>query len=266
MLEVPYTQERRLYGDKRMPCRVTRCAEKGCDHEVPIFITNVTGGLPPAVYHKKLKQEGWEVLHGKAFCPDHHRKDKAKKPKQNPRMPVDVTALPEIGDSIDHHAFRVAPIPEQTQPVQEPPIMASDPTPIRSLSDLGEASATRIMNTEQRRKITREIMGNWDEQKSHYIGEMTDHRIAVSLGFPRAWVEQVRVENFGDDGGNDEIDDLKAALDAKLKDWDQIVANATRLVDKAVEAVGAMEKMRGELKAMRQRLERVEVATLPRRA
>lgn len=269
--KIRFTPESVERGDKMVMAQVVHCSFPGCTHRQEVFNPKGSRIIPPSMFARKLRDHHWTIRHGTdPYCPEHSEKPRVEKLKTKPTPPKLEIVRPtrsappaetfEPGYSHDFHAYRVAHI--------DPPIPKETPmstAPIRSLDDLGAATA-RQMTVEHRRKINREIADNWSDDDLHYLGDMSDQKIAAKLSVPRAWVEQVRVENFGDSGGNEEIDDLKAMFDAKLVEWDQAVGDAQRTVDKAVEAVGAMERLRSDLKAMRQRLERVEVAVLPRRA
>lgn len=137
---------------------------------------------------------------------------------------------------------------------------------VASFADLGRTEAAeRLMTSEHKCKINREIFNNWDDTKVRYLGDMTDAKIATTLSVPRAWVEQVRIELFGDSGGNEEIDALRTELDTTIAKWSPMVFEAAKAVENAMNKVGEVEKLLTNLKELRKRLERVEVATLPRR-
>lgn len=87
----------------------------------------------------------------------------------------------------------------------------------------------------------------------------------TDLKVPRAWVEEIRREAFGDNGGNAEMDELKVDLEAAEKRFSEMSAEAARRLDAAVNACAGLEKVLIDIKEMRRRLERLEVAILPRR-
>lgn len=250
---IRFTAESVERGDRMVKAQVAHCSEPGCAHKLAVFNQKGSRIIPPALFGRVLRKNGWSVRHGTdPFCPDH-----GDKPQVEIKM-----ARPSVRPHAVKQMTIILPPSEPTLEL-EPPMPTA--TPLVRLEQLGEATA-RQMTLDQRRRINREIGDSWDGDKSRYIGDESDQKIAVRLSFPRAWVEQVRVENFGDSGANDEIEEFKALLDAKLKEWDVIVAQASSLVDKAVEAVGKLEALRTEVKQQRQRLERIEVAVLPRRA
>lgn len=256
--EVPYTQEKRLYGDKRTTCRVVHCAHPGCHRDEAFSISTATGGIPTPMWHKLLTNKGWEIVRGHANCPDHHRyKVRAQKH----------AALIVEAERIVAAAQRIEPTPPPAQYVNMKEIIVptkEPPTPIRSLDQLGEAG--RLMTPEFRRRINREIFGNWDDVSNRYLGGTSDQKIATELGVPRAWVEQVRVENFGDSGGNEEIEELREDITVAISTLEPMVREAQRIVENVVNTVGNMEAKLGDLRNLRKRLEAVEAAVRPRRA
>lgn len=118
---------------------------------------------------------------------------------------------------------------------------------------LNEASPDRIT----KRRIHDEIVGNWDEHAGRYMGSATDKTIADVLKVPRAWVAEIRADYFGDDGTNEELVGFKA-------DLERSIAEVTTLSNNALDVASKYDKVAENLKTMRQRLERIEKATLPR--
>lgn len=261
--EVPYTQEKRLYGDKRVVCRVVHCAYPDCRKEHAFHVSNGSGGLPTNVWHKLLVNAQWEVWRGVAFCPEHHR-DVTRAAKHAAQI-ASTGNIVEAALSIPEPTIIHIPEPQPEPPVTQPPRL---PTPIRTLAELGEATAAdvRMMTPEWRRRINRMIGDNWDDTAIRYLGGMSDQKIATELNVPRAWVEQIRVENYGDSGGNEEIEALREDVDTAIALYEPMVRDAQRLVENAVNAVGKMESQLSDLRALKKRLEKIEASILPRRA
>lgn len=257
--EVPYEHENRLYGDKLVPHRIVRCAEPGCDHEDAVYINKVSHGLPENVWNRILKQRGWAVSKNQAYCRDHDPK-KRKTP---------LTIVEDAPVSIDHHAYRVAHIPE---PVPEPTPQITEEDMSLAVSSINvdtpittPPAPERSMTPEVRRKINRAIFDNWDEAKNHYLGDMSDQKLSAQLSVPRAWVKQVRVDNFGDSGANEEFDTLREELKERERVWIEQLAAAQRAVEAAVDIVGKLEAQMADMKGLRRRLEKIEASLLPRR-
>jgi hypothetical protein len=238
---IPFTREQIDRGDSKATAQVAHCSVPGCEKAQAIFNQKGSRVIPPALFRRKLTQHGWEIRGVDLYCPTH--KHHVHTP--NPPFPALRLVAP--------------PSPKETKPMAERLTVAS-------FADLGAAAAAeRLMTPEHKRKINREIFNNWDDAKVRYIGDMTDQKISTQLSVPRAWVEQVRIELFGDSGGNEEIDALRTELDATISKWEPQVIEAARAVENAMNKVGEVERLMTNLKELRKRLERVEVATLPRR-
>ena len=63
----------------------------------------------------------------------------------------------------------------------------------------------RVMQREDRRIIFEKLNEVYVSDKVGYGTGWTDEKVATDLGVPRAWVQLIRKENFGDEVGNEEI-------------------------------------------------------------
>lgn len=72
---------------------------------------------------------------------------------------------------------------------------------------------------EQRRQIVEMLVITYDGDAKRYKGTDTDKTIADALGngVMPGWVAEIREQNFGPAGGNEEIDAIRAALDEMQK-------------------------------------------------
>lgn len=61
------------------------------------------------------------------------------------------------------------------------------------------------MTREHRRIIFEKLNELYANETTGYSGDWTDKKVAESLGCPRAWVAQIREENFGPEGSNEVI-------------------------------------------------------------
>lgn len=116
----------------------------------------------------------------------------------------------------------------------------------------------REMTQAERRAIFREIDGSYDEKHGRYVDSMTDQAIATKLAIPRKWVADVREENFGPSGENDEIERVASLLgrvDAELRE----------AIDKCLDAAGAAEKLKVEVADAKNRVEQLRRAFGPHR-
>lgn len=111
----------------------------------------------------------------------------------------------------------------------------------------------RTMTPADRRRIFREIDENYDDANGRYLGDASDAEIANKLSVPRKWVEDIRSENFGPSGQNEEMGKLAIAIERMRVDYSALVADAMKVAE-AAEAKGK------ELDALKSRLQAVERA------
>lgn len=118
--------------------------------------------------------------------------------------------------------------------------------------------APREMSVQERRKIFREIDDCYDEANSRYVDTHTDNTIAIKLGVPRKWVEDLRNENFGPSGENTEMERVASALG-------RITAELTDAINGCMEAASKAEKLKVEADEARKTLDSIKSAVGPRR-
>lgn len=247
MRSVPVEPSVQNDGTRLIPGTRVTCAT--CGTIGTINSNRLSHQLPPEVAERKFRQKGWEFRGGRAYCPEHARHAPPKAIKDvRLGLPPGIVVNP----------------PFQPQPKEEN--MATNPnvTPIRTLADLGEASIER-MSASDHRRIFRAVDEHWDENVNRYIGAAGDQALATKLGVPRAWVEHVRRESFGENGGSDELEDVKKAVIDAMKLIDPLVKDAEQKLDAAVEALGKVKDLQVGLKGMLRRVEKVEQAVAPKR-
>lgn len=174
---------------------------------------------------------GWSFKGVHAYCPEHNGLNRP-------------------------HLRVVPPAPAPTQEKEMPPITAK-PEPVRELAALGTATVAG-MPLATRRKINRLIGDNWDEKLERYLGNMSDEMIARQCQCPRAWVAEVRVENYGESGENEDMDAVRAEIEA-------LSARVKTAFDDAIKIADVFDTVSKDLKALRTRMERVEATATPRR-
>lgn len=190
-----------------VPCRYTGSASKG------------TGGPDMGQAHKKATGKGWSIVKGKIHCPSCTAKRKA-------------AAAPQkwIKDAIGKHEAEAT---------------------MSKIEDKNEVSSNSIRKPtpKQERLIILALEDAYDDQAKRYRGNATDKAIADELGdgVLFGWVAEVRERLFGPSGGNEEIDAIRAAIEA---------------AQSKVEA--AKVEIDKELAALRKRLDAVCAAVGPR--
>jgi len=237
LVQVPLSNGMWASGE-RITCR-------RCGKIEDLILSNSTDGkhLPLEAVLKKFKRMGWEIRGKRTTCPDclspaQRQANITRAADANPLTVYFEEAInlpaPEIIDQL-------FPTLKET-PMAEPATAPAFTAPTR----------------DQKRRIHDEIAGNWDEPRGRYIGNASDQMIADHLKLPRAWVAEIRSDFFGEEGGNEEMVELRAALDRHIDDVERLVTNA---MDNAAK----FDKVLTELKGMRSRLERIEKSVLPRR-
>lgn len=107
---------------------------------------------------------------------------------------------------------------------KEPEAMLPSPAP---------ANDAREMSRDDGRVIFAKLEDVYDTNRAGYRSGWTDQKLATDLGVPRAWVEQVRKQFFGPEGGNPEI---AAAL-----------AEAKALVDEARPLLARLDQLKAQM-------------------
>ena len=182
-----------------------------CHKTEELVASGHTGSLPQTVVNKKFQQKGWKTGR-KSVCPT------CQKPAEEKPMP------PKVIDSV------ATQINSQSPVAIEPP---------------------REMSPADKRKVFRAIDDQWDESKGRYIGAASDQHIADTLKVPRAWVREVREENFGRSQRNEELDKL-------IGEAKNLRAEAARNAATALDLATKFEKLDMAYQDMIRRLEAVE--------
>jgi predicted transcriptional regulator len=114
------------------------------------------------------------------------------------------------------------------------------------------------MTIAQRRNIWREIDANYRDDGAGYIGTVTDHSIAEKLKVPRAWVSNIREQDFGPEGSNEALQEIGRELS-------KIAKLVVEVTDDAMNAAARAETLSGTIKDVERRLREVERAVGPHR-
>jgi len=109
----------------------------------------------------------------------------------------------------------------------------------------------RQMTAADKRRVFRAIDENWDESKGRYIGSASDQHLADTLNVPRAWIKDVREENFGKTQRNEDLDKLVG--EAK-----NMRAEAARLQASALDLAFKFETMEKKIMEMQEAISRIE--------
>jgi hypothetical protein len=209
-------------GMARSGYKITCCR---CGRVEELVASGHTGSLPQTVINKKFQQKGWKTGR-KAVGP--------------------CCLAPKPAKFIAEEAMKSAP----TLPKVPTKTIDSVATQINSQSPVA-IEPPREMTAADKRKVFRAIDDQWDEGKGRYIGAASDQHIADTLGVPRAWVREVREENFGKSQRNEDIDKL-------IGDAKNLRAEAARNAATALDLATKFEQLDVKYQEMIRRLEAVE--------
>jgi hypothetical protein len=175
-----------------------------CGIEDVIGIKAAAALMPPIAIAKKFAQRGWDIGQNEHW--DTCPKCIAKK-KEKPALKI----VPKIEQVVD------------TMMKAEPP---------------------RTMSREDRRIVFEKLNGVYLDEKRGYDTGWSDHKVAIDLGVPRAWVEQVREEMFGPVNSNPEIQEFLEGVKALKAIRDQVARiDAISAEIKALNPVSLTERI-----------------------
>jgi len=97
------------------------------------------------------------------------------------------------------------------------------------------AAPPRVMGREDRRLVFARLHEVYLDERRGYENGWTDARVAEDLGVPRAWVTEVRDENFGPIRDNEEVRAATAQMDAIAAEALALLERSRRLLDGADE-------------------------------
>lgn len=100
-------------------------------------------------------------------------------------------------------------------------------------ADATSEQKPREMSRDERRIIFAKLNEVYLDEGRGYEGEWSDHRVATDLGVPRKWVEDIRVEMFGDAGTNAEMSEFFEQAKTLLAEARAILGEAREHYKKA---------------------------------
>lgn len=189
-----YQESSERYGSTWRTVARVHC--RTCGVSTSIGVETVGGTLPPNIITKKLQQKGWEIGANDQwdFCPAHS--SLAKQERTEPVLKV-----------VDQPSTAATPSPSQQPP--------------------------RVMDRDDRRIIFARLNDVYLDAKRGYDSGWSDHRVATELGVPRKWVEQIRVENFGDAGTNAEMSEFYEQAQTLIAEGRKALLEAREFYEKA---------------------------------
>ena len=202
-----------------------------------------TDSLPPEMIRRKFLQRGWEFGKDARFdlCPvcngkrlpdpekDHvtfvgsrsaRRRMKSQLvhgtlPRENlahtylsPGLLEGVAQAIVPGVTVGGPNHMILPIPSEELPMPTDQNQTDVVVPIK-------ADPPRQMTRGDRQVIWNKLQDVYPKEDKGYMGEWTDGRVAKDLGVPRAWVTEIRAQNFGPEVVTPVIPDIPAAAHAR---------------------------------------------------
>lgn len=148
---------------------------------------------------------------------------------------------------------RPHPVPTGAVPMANPTLLT--PTPLRAVPSATvpvptpekvKAEAPRVMSRDERRIINAKIDEVYIDEAHGYSIGWNDERVATDLGVPRAWVSQMRDENFGPEL-NAEVVKARAETDTIVAEMTKLRAAMTESAAQAGELLTKAERCKAEL-------------------
>lgn len=188
-----FVEKSEKYGDVWRKVAIVTCRE--CGGTESLKLSQGHSLLPPAAIQKRLTQKGWTIGSNEHWdiCPICTEYKKITKPH--------LTIVEK----------------------EEPPMKLVEPTVAPS------AEPPRTMQRDDRRIIFQKLNEVYLDEKRGYDNEWSDLRVSKDLGVPRAWVAQVRDENFGPVAANPDIDEFKRGLE-ELAEVKKNIADLQKLL------------------------------------
>ena len=178
-------------------------------------------GKPPIAAEQHFRRNGWTIG---------ATQNKDRCPSCSSRKPRIVSSFADI-------------------PQMEPAAM---PAPEIKLVRAEEPS---VPTREERRVIFAKLEDVYEGEATGYSKGWSDHRVATDLGVPRAWVELIRSENFGDAQDNSDVRQFMAMLDTMRDECAQVQRKAAEAFKQAEATKAQAERAvaAGEAMAIRLR-------------
>jgi hypothetical protein len=127
-------------------------------------------------------------------------------------------------------------------------------------------AAPREPTREQKRDIMAMIEACYDTAAGRYTGGYTDQKVAdeMKAGILPGWVADLREAFFGPDGGNDDMERLRADILAFMDSAAKIAENVAAGHQKTVQDLRALNEARDTAKGFLSRIDAIRAAVGPK--
>lgn len=199
--------------------KVAQATCRECGLKESIGISHGHTLLPPNAIEKKFRQKGWTIGANAQWdvCPLCTEYKKITKPH--------LTVVESNEKETEMKLVETKPAPSE-----EPP---------------------RVMAREDRRIIFQKLNEVYLDEKRGYDTGWSDLKVSQDLGVPRAWVAEVRDENFGPTAANPDIDEFRKLVaevqeaKAPLEEYRTLVQRIDQL--NLVSKIARLEKLAVEV-------------------
>lgn len=116
------------------------------------------------------------------------------------------------------------------------------------------------MTRDDGRVIFAKLEDVYDTNRAGYRAGWTDQKLATDLGVPRAWVEQVRKQFFGPEGGNPEIAAALAEAKALVEEVRPLLARLDQLKAQMGSTQAEAQKIAAKVEIIDRRIAAIEKA------
>lgn len=197
-------------------------------NQVEHFASNGVKRPPPEAAAQHFRKLGWRVGGG-------------------PRADVCPACLAKKRGLATEIVSRLTDAPSEAN---EPQAVTSPVPPARpSPSEL----PPRTMSFADRRLVMIKLEEVYMDERQGYVAPWSDQRVADDLNVPRAWVKELREQNFGPVDGSSELDEIRAALDALREEFRALFAagrvNSEAEEEQRAELLNALERQFGEYRS-----------------
>jgi hypothetical protein len=218
-----------------------------CSHwEVQPLPHGLKNTCPQSLADKVFRRKGWYVGNGRKHdvCPHCVERERVSRLSRmmsgaKPTLKPDETlSSPKI---ITLAAYKPAEQPKEKTLSDGMTDMRSQPDPKPAPPGVA-VEPPREMSRDDRRVVFSKLDEVYIDESKGYDNGWSDHRVAIDLGVPRAWVTTIREEMFGPDKSNAEARELVQEAKALVAEMRAFVAEHHETTVRAIAGRDAFAK------------------------